>query len=223
MRNRRHFVTGILTAGAAVVAGCGDRTNTGEEPVEEPNSASEAENQPKIDDTQLDLVTAMLQTSKGEIKVELYSDRVPRTVSNFVGLATGSRKWVDPETGEPVDGEPLYEDVLFHRVIDDFMIQTGDPTGTGRGGPGYEFNDEFHESLRHDGPGVLSMANSGPDTNGSQFFITLKATPHLDDRHSVFGQVTDGMDIVREIGSVTTNANDRPVEPVVLESVVVDE
>jgi len=159
----------------------------------------------------------------GTIEVDLHADRAPRTVENFVGLATGSKQWTDPETGETVDGEPLYDDVLFHRVIDGFMIQTGDPTGTGRGGPGYEFDDEFHEELRHDGPGVVSMANAGPDTNGSQFFITLEATPHLDDRHSVFGQVTDGMDVVGEIGSVETNGSDRPVEDVVLESVSVDQ
>lgn len=167
-------------------------------------------------------MTATLQTNKGNIEVELYDDRAPRTVNNFVGLATGSKKWTTPETGEIIDEDPLYDDVLFHRVIDDFMIQTGDPTGTGRGGPGYEFTDEFHKSLRHDCPGVVSMANLGPDTNGSQFFITLAATPHLDDRHSVFGQVTDGMAVVRAIGSVATNADDRPIEPVVLDSVVVD-
>jgi len=111
--------------------------------------------------------------------------------------------------------------VLFHRVIAGFMIQTGDPTGTGRGGPGYEFDDEFHEELSHDSEGVLSMANSGPDTNGSQFFITLDAQPHLDGRHAVFGQVTDGMAVVREIGNVETDGNDRPVEDVLLESVTV--
>ena len=166
-------------------------------------------------------LTATLHTSKGDVEIELYDERVPRTVDNFVGLATGEREWEDPETGEAVEGEPLYDDVLFHRVIEGFMIQTGDPTGTGRGGPGYTFDDEFHEELRHDGEGVVSMANSGPDTNGSQFFITLEATPHLDDRHSVFGQVVDGMDVVREIGSVETDANDRPLDDVVLESVTV--
>jgi peptidyl-prolyl cis-trans isomerase A (cyclophilin A) len=136
-------------------------------------------------------------------------------------LSTGEKAWTDPETGEEVEGEPLYDDVLFHRVIAGFMVQTGDPTGTGRGGPGYQFDDEFHEDLSHDSEGVLSMANSGPDTNGSQFFITLAAQPHLDGRHAVFGQVTDGMDVVREIGSVETDANDRPTEDVLLESVTV--
>ena len=168
-----------------------------------------------------DRLTATLHTSEGDVEIELYGERAPRTVDNFVGLATGEREWQDPETGEEVEGEPLYDGVLFHRVIEGFMIQTGDPTGTGRGGPGYEFDDEFHEELRHDGEGVVSMANSGPDTNGSQFFITLEATPHLDDRHSVFGQVIEGMDVVREIGSVETDANDRPLEDVVLESVTV--
>lgn len=165
------------------------------------------------------MLEATLQTSRGEIEIDLFDERAPRTVDNFVGLATGERSWEDPETGQEIDGEPLYDDVLFHRVIEGFMIQTGDPTGTGRGGPGYEFDDEFHPDLRHDGPGVVSMANAGPDTNGSQFFITLDATPHLDDRHSVFGQVTAGMDVVESIGSVETDANDRPVNDILLESV----
>ncbi|WP_027119082.1 peptidylprolyl isomerase [Natronorubrum tibetense] len=167
------------------------------------------------------MLTATLHTSMGEIDVELYADRVPRTVENFVGLATGERPWIDPVTGAEVDGEPLYDDIVFHRVIEDFMIQTGDPLGTGRGGPGYQFDDEFHEDLRHDGAGILSMANSGSDTNGSQFFITLDAQPHLDGRHAVFGKVTAGMAVAEEIGGVDTDANDRPREDVVLESVSV--
>jgi peptidyl-prolyl cis-trans isomerase A (cyclophilin A) len=165
-------------------------------------------------------LTATLHTSHGDVEIELYSDRVPRTVENFVGLATGEKSWEHPDTGEQMD-EPLYDDVLFHRVIDEFMIQTGDPTGTGRGGPGYTFDDEFHSRLSHDGPGVVSMANSGPDTNGSQFFVTLAAQPHLDGKHSVFGEVVDGMDVVREIGSVETDGDDRPVEDVLLESVTI--
>ncbi|WP_327051074.1 peptidylprolyl isomerase [Halomicrococcus gelatinilyticus] len=168
-----------------------------------------------------DELTATLHTNHGDIDVRLFDERAPKTVENFVGLATGEKEWEDPETGETVDGEPLYDDVLFHRVIEDFMIQGGDPTGTGRGGPGYQFDDEFHPELRHDSEGILSMANSGPNTNGSQFFITLDAQPHLDDRHAVFGEVTDGMDVVREIGNVETGPNDEPKQDVVLESVTV--
>ena len=165
--------------------------------------------------------TATIRTTHGDITVELFAERAPRTVENFLGLATGEREWTDPETGE-TRTEPLYEDVVFHRVIEGFMIQGGDPTGTGRGGPGYQFDDEFHPELRHDGPGILSMANSGPDTNGSQFFITLDAQPHLDDRHSVFGRVIEGMDVVEEIGSVPTDRNDQPREEVAIETVDVD-
>ena len=164
------------------------------------------------------MTDATLHTNRGDIEVELHDERAPRTVENFVGLATGEQEWEDD--GETV-AEPLYDDAAFHRVIEGFMIQGGDPDETGRGGPGYTFDDEFHDELRHDSAGTLSMANSGPDTNGSQFFITLDSQPHLDDRHAVFGQVTDGMDVVREIGSVPTDANDQPQEEVVLESVEV--
>jgi peptidyl-prolyl cis-trans isomerase A (cyclophilin A) len=166
-------------------------------------------------------LTATLHTTEGDITVELYDERVPNTVENFVGLATGDREWEDPETGE-TRTDPLYEDIVFHRVIEDFMIQGGDPTGTGRGGPGYTFDDEFDEELRHDGAGVLSMANRGPNTNGSQFFITLGAQPHLDDKHAVFGRVVDGMDVVEAIGDVETDGDDRPLEEVRLDSVSVD-
>jgi len=166
-------------------------------------------------------LTATLHTSEGDIDVELYRDRVPNTVENFVGLATGEKSWEHPESGELVEGRPLYDDVPFHRIIENFMIQTGDPTGTGRGGPGYTFDDEFDDDLSHDGPGVLSMANRGPDTNGSQFFVTLDAQPHLDGRHAVFGRVTDGMDVVEAIGSVPTDADDKPRQEVLLESVTI--
>lgn len=167
-------------------------------------------------------VTATLHTNKGDIDVELYDDRAPRTVDNFVGLATGGKTWTDPESGEEVEGEPLYDDVAFHRVIEGFMIQGGDPTETGRGGPGYQFDDEFHDELTHDGAGILSMANSGPNTNGSQFFITLDAQPHLDGRHAVFGRVIEGMDVVEEIGSLPTDRNDAPREDVEIETVDVE-
>jgi peptidyl-prolyl cis-trans isomerase A (cyclophilin A) len=162
--------------------------------------------------------SATLHTSEGDIEIDLFDERAPRTVENFVGLATGEREWEHPETGETMD-TPLYDDVEVHRIIEDFMIQTGDPTGTGRGGPGYTFDDEFHDDLRHDAAGKLSMANRGPDTNGSQFFITLAPQPHLDDKHAVFGEVTDGMDVVEAIGNAETDADDRPTTPIHLESV----
>jgi cyclophilin family peptidyl-prolyl cis-trans isomerase len=174
-----------------------------------------------------------LETTKGDIELELYDERAPETVENFLNLARhdpaaddepapGTTTWEDPETGE-IRGDSLYEGVEFHRVIDDFMLQTGDPQGTGRGGPGYTFDDEFHPELRHDGPGKLSMANSGPNTNGSQFFITLDAQPHLDDKHAVFGEVVDGMDVVKEIGSADTDMHDSPTTPIKIESVEVEE
>jgi len=163
-------------------------------------------------------LTATLHTSEGDIEIELFAERAPRTVENFVGLATGEKTWEHPETGEEMD-EPLYDDVEFHRVIEEFMIQTGDPTGTGRGGPGYTFDDEFHPELRHDSAGTVSMANRGPDTNGSQFFVTLAPQPHLDDRHAVFGEVVEGMDTVEAIGAIEVDGQDAPLDPVTLESV----
>ena len=166
-------------------------------------------------------LTATLHTTEGDIEVELFDERASRAVENFVGLATGEQEWEDPKTGE-TRTDPLYDGVLFHRIIDGFMIQTGDPTGTGRGGPGYTFDDEFHPELRHDGAGILSMANHGPDTNGSQFFITLDAQPHLDDKHAVFGSVTDGMDVVEAIGNAPTDGNDKPTSEIRLESVTVN-
>ncbi|WP_018257760.1 peptidylprolyl isomerase [Halomicrobium katesii] len=170
-----------------------------------------------------------LETSKGDIELELYDERAPRTVENFLGLAEhdpaadaepapDTATWEDPESGE-IRGDSLYEGVEFHRVIEDFMIQTGDPTGTGRGGPGYQFDDEFHDELRHDEAGKLSMANSGPDTNGSQFFITLDAQPHLDDKHAVFGEVADGMDVVEAIGNADTDMHDGPTTPITIDGV----
>lgn len=164
---------------------------------------------------------ARLETSMGDIVVALHEDRAPRTVGNFVGLATGTKEWVDPRTRRPVQGRGLYDSTIFHRVIPDFMVQAGDPLGTGTGGPGYRFEDEFHPQLRHDRPGILSMANSGPHTNGSQFFITEKPTPWLDGRHSVFGEVVQGMDVVRAIARVPRDARDRPRQDVELRRIEV--
>lgn len=173
---------------------------------------------PKFPDVS-DVKGAVLHTNRGDIKVDLYASKVPKTVGNFVGLAEGTIPWTR-SNGSAGDG-PLYKNVVFHRVIKDFMIQGGDPDGTGRGGPGYRFQDEFAADLRHDGPGVLSMANAGPNTNGSQFFITTVPTPHLDNRHSVFGKVSDpdSMKVVRAIENTQTGPGDRPTEDCVLQSV----
>ncbi|MEL6184748.1 MAG: peptidylprolyl isomerase [Myxococcota bacterium] len=163
-----------------------------------------------------DVKGAKIHTNHGVIEIELYGDKVPKTVGNFVGLAEGTIPWTK---GGATQSGPLYQNVVFHRVISGFMLQGGDPEGSGRGGPGYRFEDEFHPSLRHDGPGVLSMANAGPGTNGSQFFITTVPTPHLDNRHSVFGKVTGGMDVVTKIENIPTDAGDRPTQPCVIERV----
>lgn len=160
---------------------------------------------------------ARLITNHGNMEVELFEDLAPTTVGNFVGLCLGTREYEDPRGLEA--GTPFYDGTVFHRVIKDFMIQAGDPTGTGRGGPGYRFEDEFHPELRHDVPGTLSMANAGPNTNGSQFFITQVPTPHLDGRHSVFGRLMEGMDTLDSIAGTRTGPMDRPVEEVVLERV----
>ncbi len=164
-------------------------------------------------------VYADFYTTMGNFRVQLFEDEAPKTVANFIGLATGSRPWKDPKTGETKHGVPFYNGLIFHRVIKDFMIQGGCPLGTGTGGPGYKFEDEFHPSLKHDGPGVLSMANSGPNTNGSQFFITHTATPWLDNRHTVFGKVTSGMEVVDAIAKVPTGMHDRPQTDVVINEI----
>ena len=164
---------------------------------------------------------AHFDTSEGSFVVRLFDNEAPNTVANFVGLAEGTKEWVDPSTGERKKS-PYYDGVIFHRIIDGFMIQGGDRLGQGTGGPGYKFADEFHPSLRHSKAGILSMANSGPGTNGSQFFITLGPTPHLDNRHSVFGEVVEGLDVVKKIGSVKTGRQDRPITPVVMNRVTIE-
>jgi len=164
---------------------------------------------------------ARFVTSEGDFTVRLFDQEAPRTVENFVGLAEGSKQWSDPRTNQKVQ-KPYYDGTIFHRVIDGFMIQGGDPLGQGIGGPGYNFADEFHPKLRHNKAGILSMANRGPNTNGGQFFITLAPTPHLDDRHAVFGEVVDGMDVVSKIGRTQTGDRDRPVKDVVIQQVTIE-
>jgi peptidyl-prolyl cis-trans isomerase A (cyclophilin A) len=164
---------------------------------------------------------AKFDTTEGPFTIRLYDKEAPNTVANFVGLAEGTKEWRDPATGQKKKA-PYYDGIIFHRVIEGFMIQGGDPLGQGTGGPGFTFADEFHPQRRHDRAGILSMANAGPNTNGSQFFITLGPTPHLDNRHSVFGEVVSGLDVVKHIGSVPTGQQDRPIKPVVMNKVSIE-
>lgn len=166
-------------------------------------------------------VYAHFETTLGNFTAELFESKTPKTVGVFAGLAEGSKEWTHPKTGEK-SKKPFYDGIVFHRVIDGFVIQGGDPLGQGYGGPGFQFEDEFHPDLRHDRAGILSMANAGPNTNGSQFFVTLGPTPHLDRRHSVFGAVIEGLDVVEKIGKVKTGPQDRPVTPVVMNRVWIE-
>ena len=167
--------------------------------------------------------TATLRTSEGDIRINLFPDHAPKTVANFVGLATGETSYKQPNASGGNSG-PFYDGSVFHRVISGFMIQGGDPTGTGRGGPGYQFADEFHPDLRFDRPYLLAMANAGPGTNGSQFFITVSPTPHLNRRHTIFGQVADeaSAKVVDSIANTPTGPGDRPREDVVVERVDIE-
>lgn len=171
-----------------------------------------------------DFMQAIMHTSKGTIKITLFPDNAPETVANFVQLAKGSRTWIDPRTGEKTNN-PLYDGVIFHRVIDGFMIQGGDPIGTGTGGPGYVFDDEIDPTLRFDKPYKLAMANAGRrggrGTNGSQFFITVASTPWLDGNHTIFGEVEDveSQKVVDAIAKVATDRYDRPMDDVTIETV----
>lgn len=165
---------------------------------------------------------ANFETSMGTVRVRLFPEDAPKTVANFVGLAKGEKEWSDPATGEKVR-RPLYDGTIFHRVIPEFMIQGGDPLGNGTGGPGYTFEDEFQSRRKFDRPGLLAMANAGPNTNGSQFFITEVATPWLNNRHTIFGEVIEGMDVVKAIAHADRGAGDRPTTEIVLESVKIEE
>jgi len=158
---------------------------------------------------------AIFETPQGNMTVRLFEKEAPQTVANFVGLAEGTKPWTDPKTGEKVK-RPFYDGLIFHRVIPGFMIQGGDPRGNGTGDPGYKFEDEFVASLGFDQPGRLAMANSGPNTNGSQFFITDGLTPHLNMRHTIFGQVIEGQEFVHKIATVPTVPQDRPKTPVTM-------
>jgi peptidyl-prolyl cis-trans isomerase A (cyclophilin A) len=164
---------------------------------------------------------AVFETNKGTFKIKLFADKAPKTVENFVGLAEGTKEYSDPKTGKKMKSH-FYDGLIFHRVIPNFMIQGGDPLGRGTGGPGYQFGDEFAPGLSHSKPGILSMANAGPGTNGSQFFVTVAATPWLDGKHTIFGEVVEGMDVVEGISKVRTAPGDKPMEDVVIKTLKIE-
>ena len=165
---------------------------------------------------------ATFDTSEGQIVCRLFSKDAPKTVQNFVGLATGEKEWEHPATGEKQVGKSLYDGTIFHRCIADFMVQGGDPLGRGTGGPGYEFEDEFQSGRKFDKPGLLAMANAGPGTNGSQFFITVVPTPWLNNRHTIFGEVVKGMDVVDKVANqLPKDRNDRPKKDVVINKLTI--
>jgi peptidyl-prolyl cis-trans isomerase A (cyclophilin A) len=173
-------------------------------------------NHPVADET-----FATFHTTKGDIEVRLFPNHAPKTVANFVELAEGGKEWKDPRSGGKTTAK-LYDGTIFHRVIEGFMIQGGDPLGSGRGGPGYQFTDEFHPELVFNRPYLLAMANAGPNTNGSQFFITVAATPHLNRKHTIFGEVTKGSDVVDAIATAPAGAGDKPRTDIVINSITVE-
>lgn len=217
MRIFRAFLLSLVLALLTSCSANSDSPTTGASSTTAPGTASPSEPSSTLP------TAATIKTSMGDINVALLPDSAPVTVANFAGLASGTKEWTDP-TGE-TSNEPLYDGLTFHRVIPDFMIQGGDPLGDGTGGPGYEFQDEFGGAKDFSKPFMLAMANSGPDTNGSQFFITVAATPWLNNRHTIFGEVKDkaGKEVVLDISQVKTNAQDEPLEPVVIKSIDIKE
>ncbi len=188
-----------------------------------PTIIKETETKMSTPSSEISQATVIMKTSLGDITLELYPKSAPKTVANFIGLSKGTIDWTDPKTGQKVSGKSLYAGTIFHRVIQDFMIQGGDPKGTGMGGPGYQFQDEFDPSLTFSEPYILAMANSGPGTNGSQFFITVAPTPWLNNHHTIFGKVTKGQEVVDAIVATPTSAGDKPVTDVVIKGIEVVE
>lgn len=193
------IVIGLLAVAMLLLGGCG-----GSQPAPTPAAPPSDPGPRKIMNSANPI--ALFETNKGNFKVELFADKAPVTVQNFITLTN----------------KKFYDGLIFHRVIPDFMIQGGDPKGNGTGGPGYAIKDEFHPDLKHNGAGILSMANAGPNTGGSQFFITLAATPWLDGKHAIFGQVIEGLEVVKAIGKVKTGAGDKPVEPVQIQKITIE-
>lgn len=224
------MVAAFISMGSACTKGCKGTQTIPEKPAQEKQApeAEQAVGEKVMEGNFKDLkpgekLYAIFDTNMGTIKAELFWEKAPNTVRNFVELAEGTKEWQHPATQEK-SKKPLYNNTIFHRIINGFMIQGGDPIGKGIGGPGYKFKDEFHPDLRHNKIGILSMANAGPNTNGSQFFITLAPTPHLDNMHSVFGQVTDAesLKVLSKIGSVETGPQDRPKTDVVLNTIRIE-
>lgn len=192
-----------------------------EKPIEKKKSTAEKKDPSKKIRRERKIMKAILETSMGTVVLKLYERKTPITVKNFAGLAKGTKEWIDPNTGETVK-KPFYNGLTFHRVIPRFMIQGGCPLGTGTGGPGYRFEDEIVSGLVFDRPGLLAMANAGPGTNGSQFFITTVPTPWLNGKHTIFGEVLEGMDVVYKIGDVERGRGDRPVTPVLIKELRIE-
>ena len=213
----------LFLIAALLLTGCSS-TETEMQSQADTKAQSETKSETKSEgqSDQVSMNTAILKTSMGEITIELFPNQAPKTVKNFVDLATGAKEWIDPNIGEKVKTK-LYDGTIFHRVIPGFMIQGGDPLGSGMGGPGYNFADEFHGELSFDRPYLLAMANAGPNTNGSQFFITVAPTPWLNQKHTIFGEVKDAASqkAVDAISTVKTGANDKPVQAVKINSVTI--
>ncbi len=213
----------LFLIAALLLTGCSS-TETEMQSQADTKAQSETKSETKSEgqSDQVSMNTAILKTSMGEITIELFPNQAPKTVKNFVDLATGAKEWIDPNIGEKVKTK-LYDGTIFHRVIPGFMIQGGDPLGSGMGGPGYNFADEFHGELSFDRPYLLAMANAGPNTNGSQFFITVAPTPWLNQKHTIFGEVKDAASqkVVDAISTVKTGANDKPVQAVKINSVTI--
>lgn len=223
MVRTRLSLAGLSLLVLSLIVACGGAERR--EPTGSPTAATppapEAEKKKGEETLENMRVYAVIETNLGTIKAELFPDKAPKTVANFVELAEGKKWWTHPLTGRKSKSR-FYDGLLFHRVIPHFMIQGGDPLGTGHGNPGYQFEDEIAPDLKFNKPGVVAMANAGPNTNGSQFFITVAPTPHLNGKHTIFGQVVEGMDVANKISRVPRDANDKPIKPVIMRKVTIE-
>jgi peptidyl-prolyl cis-trans isomerase A (cyclophilin A) len=216
MKLKHSLITPLAIAAFAVTVFAQETTKPAEEPLPDaPQATTAAQIHPNGP-------TVVMDTSMGRITCQFFQQQAPKTVANFIALAQGTKNWTDPQNQKKMHNKPLYDGTVFHRVIPEFMIQGGDPTGTGMGDPGYTFEDEFNPDLNFDVPGRLAMANSGPNTNGSQFFITEGATEHLNRKHTIFGQCDEpSIGVVKAIARVERDPNDKPVTPVVLQKITI--